>query len=242
MLLRKPRIFWIRLGLISGYIAAAIFLIGTTVAVLLYPGYDFFGQMISELGIRKDVWIESSGVWLVEALHPEVLNVTLILTGLLIFPLFPSLYFFFNPEKMWRKFLLILISIGGIVGGTFLSLVGVFDAGMFLYPHIVVALGCYFAITAVYILWGIMVITLDKDSPYKKSKLWIVDPILCLLGIFIGVVNTGLFDLIIYVGGWQVLAFYQKSLAYLFVLLFLFVGIRITYIIRKQPELFTSEN
>lgn len=240
MLLRKPRIFWIKFGLISGYIAAAVFLIGTTIAVFLYPNYDFLRQMISELGIRQDVWIQTSSEWLVEAAHPEALNVTLIITGMLFYPFFPSLYFFFNPRKLWRKILTILISIGGIVGGTFLSLVGVFDAGMFLYPHVVVAMGCYFAITVVYLLWGIMVITLDQESPYKKSKLWVVDPILCLLGLFIGIVNTGLFDLINYVGGWKTLAFYQKSLAYLFVILFLFVGIRITHMVRKKPELFVG--
>jgi len=236
VLRNKPKIFWIKLGLISGYAAAFVFLVGTTVAMLIYPGYSFFNQFISELGVRQDIFIE--GNWLVRALYPEALNVTLITTGLLFFPFFPSLYFLLEPKQLWRKMLILFISLGGLVGGAFLSLVGVFDVGMFLVPHVVVALGCYIALTVVYVLWGILVVTLEKESLYKRSRLWIIDPIVCLLGLFIGVVNTGLFNLIHYVGGIESLAFYQKSLAYLFVILFCYVGVRMIILVKKNPERF----
>ncbi len=234
----KTRIFWIKLGLISGFSAAFFFLVGTTVAMLLYPDYSFFTQFISELGVRQDVLVQ--GEWLYKALYPEALNITLILTGIAFLPLFPSLYFFFNPQELWRKILVILMAIGGIVCGVFLSLVGVFDAGLFLKQHVTVALGAYFSITLIFLLWGLVVVTLEKESIYKKSLLWIVDPIICLLGIFVGIVNTGLFDLIYYVGGIESLAFYQKSLAYIFVILFTYVGIRMILLLTKYPEKFKT--
>ena len=236
MLFNKNKLFWIKIGLFSGFTAAFIFLLGTTIAILLYPDYSFFTQFISELGVRKDIFIQ--GTWLYRAPHPEALNITLILTGIFFLPLFPSLYFFFNPKENWRKILFILISLGGIVAGIFLSLVGVFDAGLFLDQHVIVALGSYFSSTAILFLWGLVIITLEKHSPYKSSFLWIIDPIICLLGVFVGIVNTGLFDLIQYVGGIDSLAFYQKSLAYLFVILFSYVGIRMIIILKKHPDKF----
>jgi len=240
VLRNKSKSFWIKVGLISGYSAAFVFLVGTTIAMLIYPGYSFFYDFISELGVRQDIWIE--GKLLAEALYPEALNITLIITGLLFFPFFPSLYFFLDPKQLWRKLLIFIVSLSGLVGGIFLSLVGVFDVGLFFGPHVTVALGTYFSITAVFLLWGIIVITLEKDSLYKNSKLWIVDPLICLLGIFVGVVNTGLFGLINYVGGIESLAFYQKSLSYIFVLLFCYVGVRMIIILKKNPDEFNVKN
>jgi hypothetical protein len=231
--------FWIRIGLISGYTAAFVFLVGTTAAILAYPDYSFFGQFISELGVRRDIMIE--GILLQEALYPEILNITLILSGLFFLPLFPLIYYFFNPEQLWRKILTIGMVLAGLCGGVFLSLVGVFDAGMFFWSHVTVALGTYFSITAMFLLWGAVVIALEEDSLYKKSKLWIIDPIVCVIGIIIGIINTGLFDLYLYLGGEESLAFYQKALAYLFVILFSYVGVRILFVLRKFPERFTTE-
>ena len=240
MLALKSKITFIKIGLISGFIAVLIFLIGTTIAMVTYPGYSFFNQFISELGVRQDVWIQ--GELLVKAPHPEILNITLILTGIFLIPFFPTLYLILNPKQIWRKILIFSMSLGGLVCGVFLGLVGVFDAGLFLDSHIIVALGAYFTMTLMYFLWGLVVISLNKDSIYKQSKIWILDPIICVIGILVGIINTGLFDIYKYFVGIITLAFYQKLLAYIFVILFTFVGIKMILLLRKNHILLNTKS
>ena len=108
------------------------------------------------------------------------------------------------------------------------------DAGMFIDQHVISALGLYYCLIITSLLWGIGVLLLNRDNSYKKTKLWIIDPIASLIGILIGVINTGLFNLDEVFVGRLSMAFYQKMLGYVFVLLFGYVSVRLLLILNKE--------
>ncbi|MHA2255862.1 MAG: hypothetical protein ACXAAM_07310, partial [Candidatus Heimdallarchaeaceae archaeon] len=77
-----------KLSLISAFLAMAVFIIGTTISMLVYPNYSFMEQFLSELGTRVSISFE--GGELTKALYPEIFNVSLIITGVFLLPFFPS--------------------------------------------------------------------------------------------------------------------------------------------------------
>jgi hypothetical membrane protein len=216
-------------GAYSAFVAVIIFLVGTTLAMLFYPEYDFMNQMLSELGIRVAVFFPQVGE-VNAAPFPEIFNVTLMLTSICLLPFLPVSYFMLKPKRTIRKTLQIIISLGGVAVATLLFLVGVFDVGTFSILHIGVALCLYFCFIGIWLLWGIAILALNKDSPYKQSKLWIVDPIVSFMGIFVGVINAGLFGLYEVFTVFLPYAFYQKLLVYLFLGFFGYVAIRFVLI------------
>ena len=215
----------------SAFLAVVVFLIGTTTAMLYYPDYSFLNQFISELGIRAETGS------LQAALYPEIFYVTAMLTAILLLPLFPAMYFILELKGIIRRILQIIISLSGIAAAVFLFLVGVFDAGLFLEPHVFVALGLYYCIIIICLLWGVAILALNKDSPYKRSKLWIVDPIVSVTGIIVGMINAGLFGLNDIFTSFLPMAFYQKLLAYIFMVFFGYVAIRMTIILKKTKNI-----
>ncbi len=223
-------------GLISSFLAIFAYLIGTTVAMLTYPDYSFMNQFLSDLGVRID-FASSEGWSIIKAPYPEIFNVSLILTGVFFIPFFISTYFILKPKKILRKIIQIIVSLSGVVSGGFLICVGIFDAGTFIDQHIISALGVYYCLIISCLLWGIGVLSLSKENYYKKTKLWIVDPIASFVGILIGVINTGLFNLDEVFVGRLSMAFYQKMLAYVFILLFGYVTVRLFLIIRTERSI-----
>ncbi len=86
------------------FLGLVIFIISVAVSILLSPGYDFFSNYLSELGVGNTALIFNIGV---------------VLTAVLLIPFFVTLY-----EK--DKFLPQLIAILGVVGMIFFIGVGVF--------------------------------------------------------------------------------------------------------------------
>jgi hypothetical membrane protein len=230
-----------KLGVFSAFIAIAVFLIGTTIAMLVYPNYSFMEQFLSELGTRISVTFESGGS-LVKAPYPEIFNVSLIVTGLFLLPFFPFIYVILKPKGLIRKIVQFIVMLSGLTTSLFLIGVGIFDAGMFLGPHIVSALGLYYCTIITSLLWGIGILSLEKESPYKKSKLWIIDPLASLIAMLVGIINTGLFNIHEFFVQTLTMAFYQKLLGYVFAIVFGFVSVRLFFILRSKSKNEIAEN
>ena len=224
-----------KLSLISAFLAIAVFIIGTTISMLVYPNYSFMEQFLSELGTRVSISFESGGS-LTKAPYPEIFNVSLIITGVFLLPFFPSMFLILKPRGFVRKSIQFLIMLSGLTTCFFIIGVGIFDAGMFIDPHVVSALGLYYCMIITSLLWGIGVISLEKDSPYKQSKLWLIDPFASLIAMLIGIINTGLFNFHEFFVQTLSMAFYQKMLGYVFILVFGYVAVRLFFIIRNKNE------
>jgi len=235
MELRKKNLELKKIGLISSYLAIVVYVVGTTAAMLAYPDYSFMNQFLSELGVRINFY-SSEGWTMIKAPYPEIFNVTLILNGVLFIPFFSCTYFILKPKRIISKITQIVVSVSGLVTGVFLICTGIFDAGMFIDPHVTSALGLYYCLIIASLLWGLGVLSLSRENVYKKSKLWIIDPIASLIGILIGVINTGLFNLDEVFIGKLTMAFYQKMLGYVFIILFGYVTVRLHLILRKEKS------
>ena len=229
-------------GLISALIAITIFVIGTSIAMIVFTNYSFTNDYFSELGIRGDpsqgcpCGISNLSV----AEYPEIFNITIILTGIFLLPFFPIMFLILNPKGAYRKLLPILVVVSGISTSLFLSFVGVFDAGYFYDEHTFTTYGLYYCIIVTCLAWGLSILFLNKDSPYKQSRLWIIDPLVSLAGLFIGVINARIFGLSDIFTQFLPITFYQKLLAYLFMIFFGFVSIR-SIMIKKSKRATLSE-
>ncbi|MFW9851902.1 MAG: DUF998 domain-containing protein [Candidatus Thorarchaeota archaeon] len=225
----------LKICIISAFIAIVIFIVGTTIAMIVYPDYSFLEQFFSELGVREDIAFPEGGS-LTKVEYPEIFNVSLIVAGIFLLPFFPALMIAIEPKGKISKILTSLTALSGLTGFGFLVCVGIFDAGKFIDQHIVAALGLYYSIIITCLLWGVSVLFLNKDSPYKKSKLWIIDPFASAVGVLIGIINTGFLGIHEWFIGKLTMAFYQKTLAYVFIVFFGFVAIRIIFIIKKDKK------
>ncbi|NPD90155.1 MAG: DUF998 domain-containing protein [Asgard group archaeon] len=224
-----------KISIISAFAAIVIFAVGTTIAMLVYPDYSFMEQFLSELGVRVTAFF-SSGETLIRAPHPEIFNISLIFAGVFLLLFFPSIYSILKPKGYFRKSIQFLIMLSGLTTSCFIICVGIFDAGMFLEPHVISALGLYYCMIITSLLWGIGVISLEKESPYKQSKIWLIDPIASVLAMLIGMINTGLFNLHEFFVQKLTMAFYQKMLAYVFIIVFGYVAIRLLFIIKSKND------
>ncbi len=223
----------VKYSVYSAFVAVTIFMIGTTLAMIVFPDYNFLSQFLSELGVREAAIYPYVGE-VIATPYAEIFNVSLMLTAVFLVPFFPASYFILKPDGTIRKILQIFISMIGVVAGFFLFFVGVFDVGFFPDSHIVSALGLYYCIILICFLWGIAIIALNKDSPYKTSKLWIIDPFVSLAGILVGVINIGSFGLYEFFTDLLPMAFYQKILAYLFITFFGYVALRFAILLKKS--------
>ena len=141
-----------------------------------------------------------------------------------------------EPKGKINKILTSLTALSGLTGSIFLACVGIFDAGKFIDQHIVAALGLYYTIVVTCLLWGVSVLFLNKDSQYKKSKLWIVDFFASAVGLLIGIINTGFLGIHEWFVGTLTMAFYQKTLAYVFIVFFGYVAIRVIFILNGEKK------
>ncbi len=220
--------------MIIASVAISVFVIGSTTAMIMEHRYKFDKQFLSELGIRHTTTGE--GAKLTSALFPEVFNITLIITGILISPFFIGVYKTLKPEKTIQKIFFIGTSVMGTFTGITLALVGVFDLGYFYYAHMTVA--GLFSIGAIStgLLWGIGVLTLKKDSPYKQSKVWIIDPIISLLILGVGLIYSTFGQAYPEIFGFISIPLYQKLFVYVIFVLMIVIIIRFFSLLKKEKK------
>lgn len=166
----------------SLYIGIAVFLIGSTVAILTYPNYSMSGNYFSDAGLRIDTVSEDRG--LVEAHpYPEIFNVTLYILSIFLLPFTILISSFFTKSED-SKYLFRLATIPGIFISIGLVGVGIWDWGNDLDTHGDAARLAMGSIGALFILWTLGVMTLPSDSAYKQFKSWKLDPFVTFLIIF----------------------------------------------------------
>ncbi len=215
-------------------VAISVFVVGSTTAMIMERKYKFDKQFLSDLGIRYTT--VGAGAKLASAHFPEVFNITLIVTGLLISPFFFGVYKTLKPEKKYQKFFFIGTSIMGVFSGISLALVGVFDLGYFYYAHMLVAGLFYVGAMITALSWGIGVLLLDKNSPYKQSKIWIIDPIMSVFILFVGLINSTLGQAFPEIFGFISMPLYQKIYVYVIFVLMSVIIIRFFLLLKKEKK------
>ena len=163
---------------------AFVFLIGLVTEIIFYPGYRFTEDFISQLGIRFDT-TGPSGEVIVGAVHPEIMNITFFLTGILFIPFFPAIASILREKNVVNSIFFALVALSGLTLGPLLFLVGVWDVASDFDLHVDVATNLMLMIGVTSILWALAIITLSKDSFYKKSKIWLVDLVMIALILFV---------------------------------------------------------
>lgn len=163
---------------------AFVFIIGLVIAIIFYPGYSFTEQFISQLGIRFDT-IGPYGDIIVGALHPEIMNVTFFLSGILFIPFFPAVASILREKNIINSISFGLVALSGITLGPLLFMVGVWDVASEFDLHVEVATNLMLMIGVTSILWAIAIISLSKNSSYKQSKIWLMDLVMIALILFV---------------------------------------------------------
>lgn len=100
-----------RTFLLMTYIGIATFLIGSTFAMLIKPGYSFTNQWLSDLGTGE---------------YAPLFNITLILSGLFTSSFYP-VSFYLLRQKGYSKTKSMIGMIFGVTSFIFLILIGVFS-------------------------------------------------------------------------------------------------------------------
>ncbi len=163
---------------------AFVFIIGLVTAIIFYPGYQFTEQFISQLGIRFDT-VNPYGDVIVGALHPEIMNITFFLSGILIIPFFPAVASILRDKNIMNSIFFGLVALSGLTLGPLLFLVGVWDVASDFDLHVDVATNLMLMIGVTSILWAFAIITLSKNSFYKNSKIWLIDFLIIALILFV---------------------------------------------------------
>ena len=219
--------------LIISALAIFVFIVGSTTAIILEQKYNFNKQFLSELGVRYTP-SSSADSTLRRALFPEVFNITLIVTGLLISPFFIGVYITLKPEKLIQKIFFLGTAVVGIFSGITLSLVGVFDLGYFYYAHMIVTGLFYMGAMVTSLLWGLGVIFLSKDSPYKMSKIWKIEPLTVSIIVGLGLITSTFAQSYPEIFGFITLALYQKIFVYALFALMTLIIIRFFRLLKKE--------
>lgn len=222
-------------ALILAFIAIIVFIVGSTVAMVIGARYDFYEQFFSELGVRVN-FKPYKGYKVRKAPFPEIFNSTIIITGLLLSPLFPSLYKKINPERKKEKIILKLTIFSGIITCISLALVGVFDFGSFFYAHLAVAGTFYFSAMFTCLFWSIFLLVSDERFTYKNSFLWLFDPIVSLFAITVGSITSGLVDLFPDFFDFVEPAIYQKVFVYTIFFLICLICVRFSILLIKERK------
>lgn len=214
------------------FLSAMVFVIGNTIAIILYPDYSFSGNYFSDLGIRSDIYVISLDTIAYAAPHPEIFNVTLYICGFFIIPFFPAATSIVK-NKEGGNTLLILCAISGITIGPLLIGVGIYDVSSNYDAHVDFATNLMFMIGVTSLLWAIGITSLDKDAPYKQFKTWLLDPffvifIMCVAWILVwGRPDVIPLNRISY-------QIYQKLVALSFIPYYSLVGLRLHRILQNQ--------
>ena len=228
---------------VSIFLAGLTFIIGTGIAIWWYETpngkYQFLSQFFSELGVRKT--FNDGGVIRYAPMFPDIFNMTLVATGVLMFPFFMFTFRQMRNENRLSNFFLLIAMIIGILAGFMLMGVGVFDLSYdkaMSNPPIYVTHGFYVSLTYLFmaivsIFWLLCIMT-SKNLPYHKTKWIILDYIFVIILVINALVNIldGIkllpVDNIPYLRQYPI-EFYQKLMAYLFFVYYgLVVGVRLS--------------
>ena len=155
------------------------------------------------------------GITYYPAPFPEVFNVTLIITGILWLPFFATAFAMLKDNGK-STFLLALTAITGTLSGPFLIGVGIYDVGTYFDNHVFFAKNLYLSIAVTSILWALSIISLNKDSEYKKSK-WQIDIVISLIISALMVINYFGKQPPVYPLSKIPIPTYQKTVAYLYI-------------------------
>ena len=215
---KKSRNF-INASLILGLISISIFIIGTIVTMLLVEDHDFIRDVISVMGH------DNPYAWF--------FNSTLIISGILMIPAFPAIYFVMRDLDNSKPKLLLTILITGTLIGPFVSFAGIFNEGDFFVIHITFAVGAYLFVIVTAFCWGILVWKLDADHPYKNYKIWRLD--ISVNFIIIACMFAYAFTMIFFQDFiWATLGILEKSTIYAFFIYFIIVIARILKMLRQS--------
>lgn len=178
--LKKSQIFMLYLMIFL----AVVFVIGLIVAMLLYKDYSFVNNYISTLGIRFD-HVNDDGELVKGAKYPEILNYTFYFCGSLLIPFFPAAASVLREKNVLSTLLFSLTAISGVFIGPMLIGVGIYDVASDLVLHIVYATNVMFAIGVTSILWGLSILALSRESPYKQQTRWQTDLVFVVFILFV---------------------------------------------------------
>ncbi len=238
MISNKRTRVYINSALILGLISIVLFIVGTVTTMLLIENQSIFRDLFSNL---TGSWDHITHNFIRDVIsvtghdnpYDWLFNSTLIISGILMVPCFPAIYFiireFDNPKPRLLKALTIL----GVLIGPFITLGGIFNEGEYFVLHIIFAVGAYGFVIFTAFLWGIFVWKMGSDHPYKSFKIWWLDIsvnfiiIACLIAYSIAML---FFDQII----WNNLGILEKVTIYAFFVFFITIIIRLILIVNKN--------
>jgi len=166
----------------SIYIGIAIFLIGSTIAILTYPDYSMTDNYFSDTGLRIDYLTEDRGKVKAHP-YPEIFNVTLYLLAIFLLPFTLLISTFFSREDDNKYFFTLATIPGAMISPTLIG-VGIWDFGNDFNAHLLAARLTMGSIGLFFLLWTLGVINLPAPSKYKQFKSWKFDPIITILIMF----------------------------------------------------------
>ncbi|MHA1199055.1 MAG: DUF998 domain-containing protein [Candidatus Heimdallarchaeaceae archaeon] len=212
-----------KLLIISSFILAiisiVIFIAGTLIAMLLVEDHNFITDVFSATGHDNEY------AWL--------FNSSLIVSGILIIPCFPAVYFIMRNNNDTKPKLLLATTILGTLIGPFMSFAGVFNEGDHFALHLVFAIGAYGFVIFAAFCWGIYVKLMDKEHAYKRDKLWYLDlavNIIIILFIIAYVITVGVFPGFFYGN----LGIMEKLTIYAFFVFFITIIARLLFIVNRK--------
>ncbi|MCE7742771.1 MAG: DUF998 domain-containing protein [Candidatus Heimdallarchaeota archaeon] len=219
MLTEKRTKLFLNSSLILAIVSIVIFITGTLLAMLLVEDHDFIYDVFSTTGHDNDY------AWL--------FNSSLIVSGILMIPCFPAIYFVMKNEQDSKPRLLLATTILGTLIGPFMSMAGVFNEGDYFVLHLVFAIGAYGFVIFAAFCWGIYVKLMDKEHAYKRNKIWYLDfsvNVIILLFILAYVITVGFFPSFFY----GHLGIMEKLTIYAFFVFFITILARLLIIVNKK--------
>ena len=207
------------ISLVLAILSIVIFIVGTFTTMLLVEDHDFIKDVISTTGH------DNPYAWL--------FNSSLIISGILMIPCFPAIFYIMKNEQNNKPKLLLSLIIFGSLIGPFMTLAGIFNEGDNFVIHVIFAVGAYLFVVITAFCWGIYVKALDQDHPYKKFKIWILDLIVNLI-IIVCIVAYSIAMIFFQDFVWVTLGILEKSTIYAFFLYFILIIVRFLIIINKK--------
>ncbi|MHA2033594.1 MAG: hypothetical protein ACXAC2_11750 [Candidatus Kariarchaeaceae archaeon] len=161
---RKQQLY----SIYSLYLGVAIFIVGSTIAMLTYPDYSMSDNYFSDTGLRIDYLTDDRGV--IEAHpYPEIFNGTQYLLAIFLVPFTFVISTFFTKEEN-KYYLFTLATLPGVVISLALMGVGIWDFGNNFDKHLLAARITMGSIGIFFVLWTLGVLSLSSDAKYKQFK------------------------------------------------------------------------
>ncbi|MHA2065580.1 MAG: hypothetical protein ACXABY_14490 [Candidatus Thorarchaeota archaeon] len=167
---------WKRIGALCGILAGVVFVILTTIDMLIYPGgYNFFDNYISQLGLSVINSVDTPLNWFLFAAATTSAGVCTVPFYLTIRTVF--------AETGAQKALSGLGTVLGLAAAPCLAGIGIFAVDLFLYEHAWATI-IFFVLTAIAIGTYSIAILLKRDYHNLYSLVGVIVAIICLLHIY----------------------------------------------------------